>query len=149
MIVDCWTNAGACLSTGPQQEDHNLKEKQHAETEAEYPPIPSDDLSRTLTFSQPNLNGKLPHIGLVGDTYTITVSGRDTDDRFCVIDMHIPPGGGPGPHRHDFEETFILLDGEIEVTFRGKKSTARAGDTVNIPSNSRISSTTHHPGRLA
>jgi len=106
------------------------------ETEAEYPPIPSDDLSRTLTFSQPNLNGKLPHIGLVGDTYTITVSGRDTDDRFCVIDMHIPPGGGPGPHRHDFEETFILLDGEIEVTFRGKKSTARAGDTVNIPSNS-------------
>jgi uncharacterized cupin superfamily protein len=52
-----------------------------------------------------------------------------------VIDMHVPPGGGPGPHRHDFEETFILLEGEIEVTFRGKKATVRAGDTVNIPSN--------------
>jgi uncharacterized cupin superfamily protein len=49
--------------------------------------------------------------------------------------MHVPPGGGPGPHRHDFEETFILLEGEIEVTFRGKKATVRAGDTVNIPSN--------------
>ena len=49
--------------------------------------------------------------------------------------MHVPPGGGPPPHRHDFEETFILLDGEVQVTFRGQKSTLRAGDTVNVPSN--------------
>ena len=49
--------------------------------------------------------------------------------------MHIPPGGGPPPHRHDFEETFILLEGEMEVTFRGEKSTVRAGDTINVPSN--------------
>lgn len=52
-----------------------------------------------------------------------------------MIDMHIPPGGGPPPHRHDFEETFILLEGEMEVTFRGEKSTVRAGDTINVPSN--------------
>ena len=49
--------------------------------------------------------------------------------------MHVPPGGGPGPHRHDFEETFILLDGEVEMTFRGEKSIVRAGATVNVPSN--------------
>jgi mannose-6-phosphate isomerase-like protein (cupin superfamily) len=72
---------------------------------------------------------------LVGDTYTITVSGDDTAGRFCVIDMHIPSGGGPPPHRHDFEETFILLEGEIEATFRGKNFVVRAGDTVNIPAN--------------
>jgi len=35
-----------------------------------------------------------PHIGLVGDTYTITVAGKDTNGRFCVIDMHVPPGAG-------------------------------------------------------
>jgi quercetin dioxygenase-like cupin family protein len=77
----------------------------------------------------------LPHIGLVGDTYTITVTGEETAGRFCVVDMHVPPGGGPPPHRHDFEETFILLEGEMEATFRGKKMTVRAGDTVNIPAN--------------
>jgi uncharacterized cupin superfamily protein len=49
--------------------------------------------------------------------------------------MYIPPGGGPPPHRHDFEETFIILEGELEATFRGTKSKVRAGDTVNIPSN--------------
>jgi quercetin dioxygenase-like cupin family protein len=96
------------------------------------PTIPPDDPKRNLTLAQPD---KLPHIGLVGGTYTITVTGEQTNGRFCVVDMHIPPGGGPPPHRHDFEETFILLEGEMEATFRGKKSTVRAGDTLNIPSN--------------
>ena len=84
-----------------------------AEDTAEYPPVPPDDLARTLTIARPNEDQGMPHIGLVGDTYTITVSGEDTNGRFCVIDMHVPPGGGPPPHRHDFEETFIVLDGEI------------------------------------
>jgi uncharacterized cupin superfamily protein len=49
--------------------------------------------------------------------------------------MLIPRGGGPGPHRHDFEESFTILEGEIETTFRGKKSVVRAGETINIPAN--------------
>ncbi len=96
--------------------------------------LPADDLNRTLAYSKAG-GETAPHIGLVGDTYTITVAGNDTGGRFCVIDMYVPPGGGPGPHRHDFEETFIVLEGEMDVTFRGKRSTVRAGETVNIPSN--------------
>jgi quercetin dioxygenase-like cupin family protein len=101
---------------------------------SEFAPVPADDINRSLTVARVD-SPALPHIGLVGDTYTITVAGKETNDRFCVIDMHIPPGGGPPPHRHDFEETFILLEGEMEVTFRGEKSTVRAGDTINVPSN--------------
>ncbi len=96
------------------------------------PTIPPDDPKRNLTLVQPE---NLTHIGLVGDTYTITITGEQTNGRFCVIDMHIPPGGGPPPHRHDFEETFVLLEGEMEAIFRGRKSTVRAGDTLNIPAN--------------
>ena len=95
-------------------------------------PIPPDDPKRSLTVAQPE---NLSHIGLVGDTYTITVTGEQTAGRFCVVDMHIPPGGGPPPHRHDFEETFLLLEGQMEATFRGRKSTLRAGETLNIPAN--------------
>jgi quercetin dioxygenase-like cupin family protein len=100
------------------------------------PTIPPDNPKRNLTLAQPDKDQNLPHIGLVGDTYTITVTGEETNGRFCLIDMHIPPGGGPPPHRHDFEETFVLLEGEMEATFRGKKSIVRAGSTLNIPSNS-------------
>jgi quercetin dioxygenase-like cupin family protein len=72
---------------------------------------------------------------VVGDTYTILLSGKDTAGRYCLIDMHVPPGGGPPPHRHDFEETFSVLEGELEATFRGAKQLVRAGETIHIPAN--------------
>ena len=115
-----------------------------------YAPVAADDLNRTLKLATPDTDQALPHIGLVGDTYTITVSGGDTNGRFCVIDMHIPPGGGPPPHRHDFEETFVLLEGEIEATFRGKKSVVSAGSTLNIPANAphQFHNASSHPVRM-
>jgi quercetin dioxygenase-like cupin family protein len=117
------------------QDQSNYKEDSPvSEIATTYTPLPADDLSRALAFAQLD-SPTAQHIGLVGNTYTITVAGKDTNGRFCVIDMHVPPGGGPGPHRHDFEETFILLEGEVEMTFRGAKSIVRAGDTVNVPSN--------------
>jgi quercetin dioxygenase-like cupin family protein len=94
--------------------------------------IPADDLRRKLVVQNAD---EAAHVGLVGDTYTILLSGTDTAGQFCLIDMHVPPGGGPPPHRHDFEETFVLLEGELQATFRGETQTARAGDTIHIPAN--------------
>ena len=112
--------------------------------------LPPDDPARKLTIAEPDGTPGLPHIGIVGDTYTITVSGADTQGRFCVVDMYVPPGGGPGPHRHDFEETFLLLEGEVEATFRGQKHTLTAGQTVNIPANAphRFQNVSAAPARL-
>jgi quercetin dioxygenase-like cupin family protein len=98
-------------------------------------PLPLDDLRRSLTLARPMDDTALPHIALAGNTYTILVSGADTAGRYCLIDMYVRPGGGPPPHRHDFEEMFTVLDGEIELTFRGATTVARAGETVNIPAN--------------
>lgn len=101
----------------------------------EFPsPIPADNLRRNLVIHNPD-NQEALHLGIVGDTYTILLSGRETAGRFCLIDMYVPPGGGPPPHRHDFEETFVLLDGELEATFRGQKRTVKAGETIHIPAN--------------
>jgi len=97
--------------------------------------IPADDVRRMLTVARPDADASLVHIGLVGDTYTILLGGTDTAGRYCLIDMHVPPGGGPPPHRHDFEETFVILEGELEATFRGAKSVVRAGETIHIPAN--------------
>lgn len=96
--------------------------------------IPPDDLSRKLSVINPD-DPKLRHVAVVGDTYTILLSGAQTNGRYCLIDMSVPHCGGPGPHRHDFEEMFTLLEGEIEFTFRGEKSVVKAGMTVNIPAN--------------
>ena len=109
-----------------------------------------DDLQRNLALARPNEDQTSPHLGIVGDTYTILLTGRDTAGRYCLIDMFVPPGGGPPPHRHDFEEMFTVLEGEIEVTFRGAKSVVRAGETINIPSNAphEFHNKTERPARL-
>ncbi len=60
--------------------------------------ISPDDPQRDLTVARPDEDQALPHLGIVGDTYTILVSGDDTAGRYCLIDMYVPPGGGPGPH---------------------------------------------------
>src|SRR6202043_1805158 len=95
---------------------------------------PADDPRRSLVVRNPD-NSNAQHLALAGDTYTILLSGTDTAGRFTLIDMHVPPGGGPPPHRHDFEETFILLDGELQATFRGEMRIVRAGETIHIPAN--------------
>ena len=109
--------------------------------------IPPDNIQRDLAHAQPDTR---PHIGVVGDTYTILLSGKDTAGRFCLIDMCVPPGGGPPPHRHDFEETFTLLEGELEATFRGKKQIVRAGEAINIPANAphQFRNASSHPARM-
>jgi len=96
--------------------------------------LPPDDMSRDLSVANADAPG-MRHVSVAGDTYTILLTGADTGGRYCLIDMHVPPGGGPPPHRHDFEEMFTVLDGEIEVMFRGQTEPASAGATVNIPAN--------------
>jgi quercetin dioxygenase-like cupin family protein len=96
--------------------------------------IPADDPGRALTVADPD-DPALRHVSVAGGTYTILVSGAETAGRYCLIEMRVPPGGGPPPHRHDFEEMFTLLEGELAFTFRGETSTIRAGATLNIPAN--------------
>ncbi|PSL03691.1 Cupin domain-containing protein [Haloactinopolyspora alba] len=97
-------------------------------------PLPPDDPRRELAVVRPE-SDDLRHIALAGDIYTILLSGEQTDGRYCLIDMRVPPGGGPPPHRHDFEEMFTVLHGRIRFTFRGEDVDVSAGETVNIPAN--------------
>jgi mannose-6-phosphate isomerase-like protein (cupin superfamily) len=97
-----------------------------------------DDPNRGLTLADPD-DRALTHLAVVGDTYTILVSSAATGGRYTLIDTLIdtliPNGGGPPPHRHDFDEMFHVLDGAIEVTLRGDTSIVTAGQTANVPAN--------------
>ena len=91
------------------------------------------DPERELAIARPD-DPALVHLAVVGDTYTVLLSGEQTAGRFAMLDMLIPPGGGPPPHRHDFEESFRVLEGSIEVRVGDQPPVLLdAGDTVNIP----------------
>jgi quercetin dioxygenase-like cupin family protein len=97
--------------------------------------LPDDDLTRGLAVARPD-DPDLPHLSVIGDTYTVLLSGEQTAGRFALIDMLIPANAGPPPHRHDFEECFRVLEGSIEFTLRSDPPLRlQAGETVNIPAN--------------
>jgi quercetin dioxygenase-like cupin family protein len=73
-------------------------------------------------------------LSVVGDTYRILMTGEQTGGTFAAIDMLIPPNGGPGPHAHaKFQESFYVIEGEIEVKTEISTYTAKKGSFVNIP----------------
>ena len=73
-------------------------------------------------------------LSVVGDTYRIVIAGEQTGGAYAAIDMLIPPGGGPGPHSHAaIQESFYVVDGEIEFKTEDKTHTAGKGAFVNIP----------------
>src|SRR3954470_5317303 len=97
--------------------------------------LPDDDRKRALAVARPDDPGLL-HLAVVGDTYTVLLSGEQTAGRFALIDMLIPAGGGPPAHRHAFEECFHVVEGSVEVTLRDAPPVRlEAGGTVNIPAN--------------
>jgi hypothetical protein len=61
--------------------------------------LPDDDPDRNLSRVRPD-DDALAHVSVAGDTYTILLTGAATAGRFTVIDMLVPSGGGPPPHRH-------------------------------------------------
>jgi quercetin dioxygenase-like cupin family protein len=97
--------------------------------------LPEDDPTRELAIARPE-DPALVHLAVVGDTYTVLLSGEQTAGRFAMLDMLIPPGGGPPPHRHDFEECFRVLEGSLEVRVRDLPPVRlEAGESANVPAN--------------
>ena len=72
-------------------------------------------------------------VWVVGDHYTIKVSGEETGGAFALIEAVVPPGGGPPPHVHTREdEAFHVLEGELEFHADGRSFTAGPGDWVKL-----------------
>ncbi len=74
------------------------------------------------------------NLSVVGDTYRILITGKETGGAFSTMEFHIPPNGGPGPHSHaGFYESFYVVEGEVEVNSEAGTYTAKKGSFVTIP----------------
>lgn len=73
-------------------------------------------------------------LGVAGGNYRIVIPGEETGNSFAVIEMVVPPGGGPPPHSHPYvQETFYVLEGEMEFKTETGRSVVSKGGLVNIP----------------
>jgi mannose-6-phosphate isomerase-like protein (cupin superfamily) len=57
------------------------------------------------------------HLHLLADLVTIKAGGAHTSGRIVMMEVTVPPGGGPpGLHRHESAEVFYVLEGTFEFT---------------------------------
>ena len=70
--------------------------------------------------------------------WMVLADGNDTGGRFSLMEQLLPKGSGPGPHKHTWsDETFYMLDGEITLLMGDEIRTARKGDFIMVPRDTR------------
>jgi quercetin dioxygenase-like cupin family protein len=73
---------------------------------------------------------------VVGLLITFKMVGEDTFGKFALIEEIIPPEGGPPLHTHTREdETFYVLEGELEFMVGERTFLATTGSVVYGPRN--------------
>lgn len=50
-----------------------------------------------------------------------------------IFDTAGPADAGPPPHTHAWEEVYVVLDGELEVTVDGRTELVKAGGVAHVP----------------
>ena len=70
--------------------------------------------------------------------WIVLAEAKDTGGRFSLMEELLCKDSGPGPHKHTWsDETYYMLDGEITFLVGDKVKTARTGDFVVVPRNTR------------
>jgi Cupin domain len=84
-------------------------------------------------------NTKIIHVGpgegdafsAVGDVYRVLASGRQTGNVYALSEIRVSPNNGPPPHIHSREdESFFVLEGEVEFQVGDEKITALPGTFI-------------------
>jgi quercetin dioxygenase-like cupin family protein len=53
-----------------------------------------------------------------------------------IFDTSGPPDAGPQPHCHAWEEVYVVLDGQLEVTVDGQSHVLKPGGVAHVPAGS-------------
>jgi quercetin dioxygenase-like cupin family protein len=77
-----------------------------------------------------------------GDTHPLLthtliwkVTASDTDGHYAMFEMMDTSGGSAPVHSHPWEETFYILEGEIELQVGNRREKLSAGATGHVPAN--------------
>jgi quercetin dioxygenase-like cupin family protein len=71
---------------------------------------------------------------ILGDIYTVKISGDETQGRYSVWEIEVAPNNGPPLHKHSMEdEAFYVLEGDFSFPYGSKDTKASKGQFVYVP----------------
>ena len=68
----------------------------------------------------------------MGHPIRYLATGSETNGRYAMSWGTVPVGKGPPPHRHEFEEGFYVIEGEVTFTAGNQSVVLTSGDFINI-----------------
>ena len=77
--------------------------------------------------------GERKPLNVLGMPLTMLCEAGETDGHWSLFEEEVPVGMGPPAHRHDWDEAYYILDGEVEFTVDGQSVTSRRGDFNYLP----------------
>ncbi len=76
----------------------------------------------------------VPTLTVLGVVHRVLLDGKQTHGALSIVELIVPPGEGIPRHvHHREEETFHVVEGELEVWCGGHTTRLRAGDTFFAP----------------
>jgi quercetin dioxygenase-like cupin family protein len=77
--------------------------------------------------------GERPPLTVLGMPLTMLCEARETGGAWSLFEEEIPLGMGPPPHRHDWDEAYYILRGQVDFEIDGKPVRSGAGDFNYLP----------------
>ncbi|HYB10305.1 MAG TPA: cupin domain-containing protein [Alphaproteobacteria bacterium] len=71
-------------------------------------------------------------LDVVGEKITVLAS-KDATQGYEIFLQDGAEGSGPPPHSHDWDETFYVVKGRIEITYANTTISATPGTLVHVP----------------
>jgi quercetin dioxygenase-like cupin family protein len=72
-------------------------------------------------------------LSVLGTEVRFLCEAVDTRQAWSLMEVTLPMGSGPPPHRHDWDEAYFVTAGEVEFTVGEERFSAKAGDFVYTP----------------
>jgi len=79
--------------------------------------------------------GERQPLSVLGMPLTMLCEARETGGAWSLFEEEVPIGMGPPPHRHDWDEAYYILDGEVDFEIDGKMVRSGRGDFNYLPRN--------------
>jgi len=80
-------------------------------------------------------------------TGTERIEGAEYDATISLILDHSEPGQGPRLHRHPYDETWVVVEGNVTFQAGDEPQTAGVGEVVIVPAGVPHKFTNQGPGR--
>lgn len=83
-----------------------------------------------------NMTGSLhqqPEVcNVLGDSITLRLTAEQTDGKYSVAEFATPGGVGQPPHIHAWDETYLVLEGELNLNINGETTVVGTGGCYQV-----------------